>query len=204
MERFRRGAPSGIGEPYAPVVIAPSRTMSRRLHLLHALDAHRSALTARLDTSPEAAVHASPAPGAWSLAQVAEHLVLIDSGLRFDGRPAPPLVRATSAVRSAAIQGVLRLPLRIPAPPSAGPILPSTAPRWPEVRARWAALRAGWVALDDAEADRVAFRHPLAGPFLLDDALAFLLAHHRHHDAQVERTFGSVARFETLEPSRLA
>ncbi|PAP79339.1 hypothetical protein B1759_13470 [Rubrivirga sp. SAORIC476] len=176
--------------------------MTRRLRLLHALDAHRVALTARLDALPEAAVHASPAPGAWSLAQVAEHLLRIDSGLRFDGPPASPLARATSGVRSAGIQGVLRLPLRIPAPPSAGPILPSAAPRWPEVRDRWAGLRAGWAGAD-AEAGTVAFRHPLAGPFLLDDALAFLLAHHRHHDAQVERTFGSVARFETLEPSRL-
>lgn len=178
--------------------------MTRRLRLLHALDAHRAALTARLDASPEAVVHASPAPGAWSLAQVAEHLLLIDSGLQFDGPPASPLVRATSAVRSAGVQAVLALPLRIPAPPSARSILPGADPRWPEVRDRWAALRAGWVsALDGAEAGRVAFRHPLAGPFLLDDALAFLLAHHRHHDAQVARTFREVERVETLEPARL-
>ena len=165
--------------------------MTRRAHLLRALDAHRAALADRLDGLPEAVVHAAPAPGAWSLAQLAEHLLLIDSGLTFDGPPASPAARATSRLRSAGIQAVLALPLRIEGPPSARYVMPSAAPRWPEVRERWAALRAGWQR-PSGGARAVAFRHPIAGPFLLDDALAFLLAHHRHHDAQVRRTLAAV------------
>ena len=182
--------------------------MTRRLRLLHALDAHRAELTARLDALPEASVHAAPAPGAWSLAQLAEHLLLIDSGLRFDGaRPSAP-VRVTSRLRSTGIQAILALPLRIVGPPSAQYVMPSAAPRWPEVRERWAALRAGWMAeIEAADPKAIAFLHPIAGPFLLDDALAFLLAHHRHHDAQVRRTLAGVGRaerpgrIETFEPA---
>jgi len=166
--------------------------MTRRRRLLHALDAHRAAFAARLDALPEAVVHASPAPGAWSLAQLAEHLLLIDSGLRFDGAPASLAVRRTSRMRSTGIQAVLSLPLRIKGPPSAAYVMPTAAPRWPEVRDRWAALRAGWMREPDDDG-AVAFVHPIAGPFLLDDALAFLLAHHRHHDAQLRRTLRGVS-----------
>ena len=116
----------------------------RARRCLAALDAHRVAFAARLDALPDAVVHAQPAPDARSLAQLAEHFVRIDAGLRVRDRAAGPLVRATSGVRSAAVRSVLALPLRIPAPASALGILPSATPRWPDVRARWDALRAGW------------------------------------------------------------
>lgn len=158
----------------------------RTLRLLDALDAHRTAFAAFLDALPEAVVHAAPAPGAWSLAQLAEHLVRIDAALELDGPPASALARATSGARSRALAGILSLPIRIPAPPSAAGVMPSADPQWPEVRTRWADVRTDWRT---ASADGgVAYRHPLAGPFLFEDALAFLLAHHRHHDAQIERT----------------
>ena len=164
----------------------------RTVRLLDALDAHRAAFTARLDALPDAVVHAKPAPGAWSLAQLAEHFVRIDAGLRLDGPMASAAARATSGLRSRALAGVLSLPLRIPAPASAAGVMPSADPRWPDVRERWAALRAGWRRAAPADG-AVAFQHPIAGPFLLDDALAFLLAHHRHHDAQIRRTLRAVA-----------
>ncbi len=164
---------------------------ARRAHLLAALAAHRAAFSARLDGLPDAVVHAVPAPGAWSLVQLAEHLVLIDGDLRADGPPASALARATSGLRSRGLRFVLSLPIRIVGPPSAAPVMPSAAPRWPDVRQRWAALRAGWRERTP-EAGTVAFAHPIAGPFLPDDALAFLLAHHRHHDAQVRRTLAAL------------
>ncbi|PAP76127.1 hypothetical protein BSZ37_06535 [Rubrivirga marina] len=154
------------------------------------LDAHRAAFAARLDALPSAVVHAAPAPGAWSLAQLAEHFVRIDAGLTLTGPPASAIVRATSGARRRALAGVLSLPLRIPAPPSAAGVMPSADPRWPEVRDRWDDVRAEWRSTPAEGA--VAYRHPLAGPFLFDDALAFLLAHHRHHDAQVERTLAAL------------
>lgn len=171
----------------------------RAARLLDALAAHRAAFAARLDALPEAVVHAAPAPGAWSLAQLAEHLVRIDAGLEVAGPPASAAVRATSGARSRALAGVLSLPVRIPAPPSAAGVMPSADPRWPEVRAQWGKVRAGWRAAP-AAGDAVAYRHPLAGPFLFEDALRFLLAHHRHHDAQVERTLAGVRQVQRVEP----
>ncbi|WP_420456426.1 DinB family protein [Rubrivirga sp.] len=165
--------------------------MSRRLHLLHALDAHRAAFTARLDALPEAVVHASPGPGAWSLAQIADHLARIDGLVRPDGKPAGTLARATSRARGRAMAAIISLPVRYPAPPGAGRILPEAAPRWPEVRERWAGVRTRWHTAEPGE-DAVALRHPIAGPLLWDDALAFVLAHHRHHDAQVRRTLAAL------------
>ena len=170
-----------------------SRVARRRDRLLRQLGAHHAALAARLDALPAAVVHRAPAPGAWSLAQLAEHLALVDGGLTHNGLRASRAARATSSARCLAIRSVLALPLRIEGPPSAAPVMPSAAPRWPEVRERWSALRAGWQGAAP-QPGAVAFQHPIAGPFLADDALAFLLAHHRHHDAQVRRTLAALER----------
>lgn len=157
---------------------------------------------ARLDALPPEAVHAAPAPGAWSLAQLAEHLLRIDRGLRLDGPGAGHLGTARSRLGAGVLAVVLGLPVRIPAPPSARHVMPSGAPAWPEVREAWAALRAGWRAtVPEADAAAVAYRHPLAGPLRLDDALAFLLAHHRHHDAQVRRTLRAVRTLVDRPPA---
>ena len=162
--------------------------------LFGALEVHRTALVARLDALPPGAVHARPASGGWSLAQVADHLVRIDRAVRLDGPPAPAWARRTSRARAAAIRGVLALPVRIPAPPGAGSVLPAAAPDYAATRDAWAALRGLWrEALADAPPEAVAFRHPLAGPLVVRDALAFVLAHHRHHDAQVERAVARLA-----------
>jgi hypothetical protein len=158
-----------------------------------ALDAHRARVTALLDGLPPDVVHQKPAPGAWSLAQLAEHFCLIDGGLQFDGPPASALAAATSRARSTAIRAVLALPLRIEGPSSAQYVMPAEAPWWPDVRERWAALRAGWRRPRPAPG-AVGFDHPIAGPFLFDDALAFLLAHHRHHDAQIRRTLRALGQ----------
>ena len=159
--------------------------------LLKDLERHRTAFAERLDGLDPEVVHAAPRPGAWSLAQLAEHFARIDAGLDLDGPPAAPLARATSRARASLLCAVLSLPVRIPAPPSARGVMPSADPRWPTVRESWATLRAGW-SVGAVKPGRVAYRHPLLGPFLLDDALRFLRAHHRHHDAQVRRTLARV------------
>lgn len=163
----------------------------RGTRLLAALEAHRAAVTERFDALPPHLVHQSPGGRAWSLAQLGDHFLRVDAELALDGAPASALARSTSRGRSRALQGVLSLPVRIPAPPSARGVMPSAAPSWPDVREQWAALRARWRSASPA-AGRVAYRHPLAGPFLVDDALAFLLAHHRHHDAQIRRTLAAL------------
>ena len=172
--------------------------------LLRELETHRAGFTRLLDGLPSDIVHATPSAGAWSLAQIAEHLALIDAGLRLGGPKMPAAGWATSRARAAALRAVFALPVRIPAPPGAEGVMPSANPRWPEVRERWAATRAGWRGAEVRCAGRVAYAHPLLGPSLLRDALAFLLAHHRHHDAQVRRTLERVMGDErrVMSPAR--
>jgi hypothetical protein len=162
---------------------------------LDALDDHRLRLVERVDALGAGAWARPAAPGAWSAAQLADHLLRIDAFLRLDGRPGA--AGATSGLRRRALGAVLGLPLRIPAPPGAEAVMPAAAPHYPDVRDRWAALRADWRrTMDDfSEADlrRMAYRHPLLGPFALPDALDFLLDHHRHHDPQLERIAAAVA-----------
>ena len=160
---------------------------------LIALEAHRTTLLARLDALPPARLAESPAEGAWSLAQIVDHLARIDSGFCLDGPTASPFARATSRARCAVLRSVLALPLQIPAPPGAGRVMPSAAPDYASTCGAWSARREGWRrGLAEADPEAVALRHPLLGPFVLRDALAFLLAHHRHHNAQVERTLAAV------------
>ncbi|HEX8298879.1 MAG TPA: DinB family protein, partial [Rubricoccaceae bacterium] len=160
--------------------------------LVAALDAHRLGLTARVAARPSDVVRRRPAPHAWSLAQLLDHLLRIDRMLQFDGPQAGALVRATSRARGLVVRGVLALPVRIPAPPGASAVMPAPDPDPTETADAWATLRQVWRArvavLTPSDRHRVAFRHPIAGPLCLPDALAFVLAHHRHHDAQVRRT----------------
>ena len=161
---------------------------------LGALETHRLALSARLDALPPEAVHARPASGGWSLAQIVQHEYKIDRGLMLDGPRASAPVRRTSGVRGGVLSAILSLPLRIPAPPGTERILPDEAPDYAATRDAWAELRGLWrQRLPGVAPHAVAFRHPLFGPFVLRDALAFLLSHHRHHDAQVTRTIRAVA-----------
>ena len=160
---------------------------TRSTHLLDRLESHRAEVAVRLDALPEEVVHAAPSPGAWSLAQIADHLVRIDEKVRPEGPTPSRLVRLTSRARGSLMAGVISLPVRFPMPPNVRGIRPDAAPRWPDIRDRWAEMRRRWHAADPPDAT-VAFRHPIVGPLAWPDTLAFLLAHHRHHDAQIERT----------------
>ena len=158
------------------------------LRQLDALEMHRIELSRQLDAIGDG-LDLSPAPAAWSLAQIADHLLRIDRGLVLGGPSASAVGGVRSRLGSLALRGILSLPVRIPAPPSARAVMPVEAPHWPDVRDAWAALRSSWrEALPDVPPGAIVYHHPLAGPLCRDDALAFLLAHHRHHDAQVERT----------------
>ena len=165
------------------------------LPLLDALESHRLALTARLDALPAGAVHQSPAPGAWSPAQIAEHLVRIERTMRLDGRLASPLAATVASAKTVLMNGILALPVRYPMPPGAvSRIAPSPQSDWDEVKAEWETLRSSWrEALPALTKRTVVFKHPLIGLLCVPDALRFVLAHHRHHDAQIARTLAAVA-----------
>ena len=164
------------------------------LPTLDALESHRLALTARLDALPAGAVHQAPAPSAWSPAQIVEHFVRIERTMRLNGRLASPLAATVASAKTALMKGILTLPLRVSVPRGAEQIVPSPQPNWAEVKAEWETVRAGWrEALPALPKRTVVFKHPLIGLLCVPDALRFVLAHHRHHDAQIARTLAAVA-----------
>ncbi len=162
-----------------------------------ALDAHRVALAARLRALPTSVTSTSPRPGAWSLAQIVDHFQRIESSVRPEGRDGSRYEVLSSPARAGLVRGVLALPVRIGVPPGADAIRPADAPDLDAGLDAWAARRQSWRdALDGATAadlDRMVVLHPLAGRFRWPDTLRFLLAHHRHHDAQIERTLAAVS-----------
>jgi hypothetical protein len=165
------------------------------LPTLDHLETRRHGLTARLDALPDGVVHARPAPGQWSLAQIAEHFLKIERTLRLRGEPASAWTYATSGPRNALMRGMLALPVRYPMPPGAvSRIAPSPDARWGAVRAEWGALRAAWrEALPSLPPRTVVFKHPIIGLLPVADALRFVLSHHCHHDRQIERTLAAVS-----------
>lgn len=168
--------------------------MPGRSGLFGSLEAHRDRLSALAWSLPDATLRRRPAPGAWSLAQLLDHVVRIDRGLDLDGGRLGRIAAATSRARGGLICAVLALPVRIPAPPGARAVMPSADPDPEATLEAWADLRSGWserLGASTAEAT-VAYRHPIVGPLSVPDALAFLLAHHLHHDAQVRRTLAAL------------
>lgn len=162
-----------------------------------ALEAHRRALSSRLQSLPPAVVSAAPGPDAWSLAQIVDHIVRIESSVRPEGRDGSRIEVLTSPVRAGMVRAVLVLPIRVPAPPGATHIFPEATPDLDARLEAWANRRDAWREVLDAaqphELDRMVLKHPLAGRFRWPDTLRFLLTHHRHHDAQIERTLAAVA-----------
>ena len=160
-----------------------------------ALETRRTHLIAELVALAPAQIAFHPAPGAWSLPDVAQHLSLVDARTtrvlterRVTGIPrrtlgdvfyrAPKLgfyfgahfIRAKMPVKGVA-----------PDPPQP---LADTAAKWEATRASLAAYLA---EIDDARARAIVYRHPVGGFMDIFDTLRFLTRHHDHHLRQTVR-----------------
>ena len=160
--------------------------------LLEVIQERRTALIDRLSRHPASLIALRPASRAWSLRDVAEHLVLadqatLDSIVRNQSRP--PLRRRWHhrPVRwliGWSLESRIRIPYtgRILTP--AGTALSRIALRGNELHRAWQAY------LDRTPIGRLnesVFRHPLGVPMTAAETLVFLRRHHEHHLHQVER-----------------
>ena len=157
-----------------------------------ALEARRQALFADLAARPPASLDARPAPTAWSLAEVAQHLWLVERGTVhvMEGRLAkPPLRRGPlNRLGIAAMRFVLgRIRFKVPI----AAIQPKPGVPLSQVRADWdatrAKLRAMLEGIDETRLHQSFFRHPLAGALSVAETMEFLVRHHDHHLRQVAR-----------------
>ena len=182
-----------------------STPLPDRLAALHRERAAFLDALARLTPSERAA---STAAGAWSPAEIGEHVYRVEAvtlrGLERqvaagDARKdVGPYSRASVVVLLAA----MRSPKRIRVPEGARGIMPEGMD-YEALCAAWAALPARWDALVTAFPEALArtplVRHPIVGALTLDDALRFLVAHTSRHRRQLGRAADAVRKAGAAE-----
>ena len=165
---------------------------------IRSLADQRATFTALLEEASPDALDWRPAPNAWSLHLVLEHLVRAEGGtlaildkqaakgdaFRDFGPPDAPAL--------AEVLGRLHSDRRWPIPEAVASVLTPTGERPPDaLRQTWDSFDARWRALGDAlsERQRAAgiFQHVHAGPITAEGAALFTAAHTAHHCAQAER-----------------
>lgn len=139
-----------------------------------------------------------PAPDAWSLLQVADHLVRAEASTleavrrrvdRLAERGRPDLL---SRLRSRLLFAFLRWPVRVRMPGAVAEVVrPGEGLELGGMESRWKEVREGWRELLDelpaAATSAVFLRHPVGGAMDAAATLDFFAVHHDHHLAQVER-----------------
>jgi len=159
---------------------------------LDALERRRDLLLAELGALPPEELAHRSAPGVWTLAEVAQHLMLVERGTarilaaRADKPPIPrgrldPLRRLGMRIILGRIRFKAPMPQILPEP---GMTLPEVREEWDRVRA---SLRTTLAHVTAARLDRPIFKHPLAGVMSVPETLDFLARHHDHHLRQVAR-----------------
>jgi hypothetical protein len=159
------------------------------------LERQRRALLDQLARQDPRVLGYQPAPAAWSIVQVVEHLVLAEEGLMnlVDTRPPKPVplkARIRSAIVLRLVYRVLnsRRRVKVPRPtlnPSGNDIgLEELARRWAAVRDR---MEQALEAVTPASRSERPIGHPIAKWLTWDQGLEFLFRHVRHHEKQIGR-----------------
>lgn len=159
-----------------------------------AIEERRQRLCAELVALPPEPLAFRPAPGAWSLPEVAQHLSLVDARVtrvlterRVTGVPRRTvrdvLIRAR-LLDAFFLTGIrVKMPVKGVAPDSAVP-LERTVALWAEARAT---LKAYLDQIHDTGSRVIVYRHPVGGFMDIFDTLKFIRRHHDHHLRQVAR-----------------
>ena len=162
-----------------------------------ALETRRQALLGELAATSPAGLAFRPAPDAWSLEDVAQHLWLVEKGAvhilrdRFDK---PPLARdPLSPLKVAAMRLLVARNIPIKAPVKE--IVPQQRMPVGTLRDEWertrATLRGLLEQVTPERVDKRIFRHPIFGPMTIAQSAEFVWRHHDHHLHQVRRIRGA-------------
>jgi hypothetical protein len=157
------------------------------------LERQRAALFERLGRMSDAQQTFRPGPEAWSVAEVVQHLVLVEEAMVRNGRrqsaTRPAWVTVPSWLRGRLMVRVLGTDLRVRAPNPA--VIPRTHVPVAELASRWAAarqdLRAYVEGMPEPRGWRTAFFHPRTGWIGALGGLRFFEAHCGHHLRQIDR-----------------
>lgn len=137
-----------------------------------------------------------PAPGAWSILQVINHLVYAETNTvkymqkKLQGISSVEKAGVKARVRSLILSVALQMPVKYKAPKAALPvqeevyIFDNLKMQWNDVRAEIAKILD---QLNPADAEKLIFKHPVSGKFNIYQTISFLREHVDHHKKQVER-----------------
>jgi hypothetical protein len=166
--------------------------MPRSLHhLIETLDSQRGALLDGLEALDAPTLRARPRPGAWSILEILEHVVVAESVILLG-----PTSRAELVARPRTLEHRLKyflvllvLKLRIPVRVPSRRMLPTGQRSLAELRAAWDGhvrwLRAFAEEAKEDSHGQAFFTHPVAGPITLVQALRMDLLHLRIHSRQI-------------------
>jgi hypothetical protein len=176
------------------------------------LERQRRALLEELLAHTPEQLQFHPRPGAWSLAQLIQHLVLVEeSSLEFlQKKPPRPAASRTlrHRMRWAVFSVVAPYPLRVKAPvavvlPSADTPVEALVARWEDARRRLAEHLEG---IPEEHLRLVVFKHPVGGPLPILETMEFFRLHLTHHTHQIRRIRGAAgwpsARSAAASPAR--
>lgn len=159
---------------------------------LATLDETREAFLAPIRAASDLQRSFRPAPGAWSMLDVTEHLVLAEEKSLLGMLKGPPpgtTITPLARVRMAMVLLVMQTDLRVKVPVAR--VLPTGSVALGELEARWGDARRGLERflepITEAEARSARFRHPIGGWVSVGTGVTFYAAHIRHHARQVRR-----------------
>ncbi len=135
-----------------------------------------------------------PAPGAWSAAEILDHIARTEQGILMVVRgnlEAPKPLGKKDRLSSFVVRCIMRSPLKVKVPAEATAIVPSETADPDEAIAAWEKVRTRWcklvMAATPSQIEGGVFSHPRGGWMSLADTLLFLRLHHEHHLSQLAR-----------------
>lgn len=168
--------------------------MPRSLHhLIQTLDDQRSGLLDGLEALDTPVLRAKPRPGAWSILEILEHVVVAEAVILLGLPSRAELVAQPRSLghRLKHLAVLLVLKLRIPVRVPSRRMLPTGQRSLAELRATWDGhvrwLRAFVEEAEEDAYDQAFFTHPVAGPITLAQALRMDLLHLQTHRKQIAR-----------------
>ncbi len=167
---------------------------------------NRKALMQRIAAMTPEVVVLRPGDGQWSIAEVAQHLALVEEKMfamaedNFSSDEKKKAPGLKQAVKIKLMFLFLKTRVRVKAPTKA--VIPDKEVRVSDSQKIWEELDTKWPAMLESmsmdQAKRSIVKHPIAGWMNLLQLLEFLSVHLDHHLPQVERTLMDVsAKLET-------
>ncbi|HEX7020010.1 MAG TPA: DinB family protein [Gemmatimonadaceae bacterium] len=156
------------------------------------LERQRRALLEELGSHSPAQLAFRPSDRSWSMADVVQHLILVEEGmLQFLTKkpPRPDNRSPAERLQYAMFKLLVQFPLRVKVPvPSVIPTVQATleelSPRWDSVRARYEEYLSN---VTEPQLSMLVFKHAFAGPVTILETLDVMRLHILHHGHQLRR-----------------